>query len=628
MTLRARLLLLTSLLVAACVLLTSGVLGYEAWRSLRERAMDEAALASTLLGRVAAVAEQAPDQLESVAGDALATEAYLVSEMVDLAGRANLPAAELGQRLRELAARTDLDEVWVTDRQGTPVASSYDEVDATIAEDGPVIGELVDKIRGSTRFVTVSGVIHRDIDRAAMKYAGVRRMDSAGVVLTGRNALRLSEETERLGVRNTLELILAARDVEGVWITDESLGVVAGAAPPGATPDLALAGRSMREAVAVTAQEGGRLVAAAPILDRDGLPSGSAIVSMPTAQLQAALAAFAADALVVTLVVLALGFLLASLVARHIGTPIATIARAAGDVEARRFRPESIERVAARPDELGDLAGVFLGMAVQVMNREAELERLVRERTAELVAKNEALEAAQRQMEEELTAAQALQAAILPHRFEPEATHAVSAYMMPAQHMGCDFYDVFRIDEHRYGFAIADVAGKGVLAAFFMAISRTVLRNYGREGLPPGECLLRANQELCRMNPMELFVTVFYGVLDTRTGELAYANGGHPDVYLVRSKDGLERLPRTGGMALGVLEQVPYREAAVRLSPGDMLFLLTDGIPEAMNRDGDLFGEAVLVEELVEARRQPLPEVVRRVVASVHRLVGDPAPAA
>ena len=101
-------------------------------------------------------------------------------------------------------------------------------------------------------------------------------------------------------------------------------------------------------------------------------------------------------------------------------------------------------------------------MAVQVMNREAELERLVRERTAELVAKNEALEAAQRQMEEELTAAQALQAAILPHRFEPEATHAVSAYMMPAQHMGGDFYDVFRIDEHRYGFAIADVAGKGI----------------------------------------------------------------------------------------------------------------------------------------------------------------------
>ena len=95
----------------------------------------------------------------------------------------------------------------------------------------------------------------------------------------------------------------------------------------------------MREAVAVTALEGGRLVAAAPILDRDGLPSGSAIVSMPTAQLQAALAAFAADALVVTLVVLALGFLLASLVARHIGTPIATIARAAGDVEARRSGP-------------------------------------------------------------------------------------------------------------------------------------------------------------------------------------------------------------------------------------------------------------------------------------------------
>jgi sigma-B regulation protein RsbU (phosphoserine phosphatase) len=229
-------------------------------------------------------------------------------------------------------------------------------------------------------------------------------------------------------------------------------------------------------------------------------------------------------------------------------------------------------------------------------------------------------------MEEELSAAQALQAAILPQLLEPEPTHAVSAYMMPARQMGGDFYDAFRIDEHRYGIAIADVAGKGVPAAFFMAVSRTVLRNYGLEGLPPGECLARANGELCRTNPMDLFVTVFYGVLDTRTGDLAYANGGHPDVYLVRAGGGLERLPRTGGMALGVLEQVPYREAAVRLGPGDTLFLLTDGIPEAMNATGDLFGEEPIEEALLTARRQPLPEIIREVVAAVHGFVGAASP--
>jgi sigma-B regulation protein RsbU (phosphoserine phosphatase) len=198
--------------------------------------------------------------------------------------------------------------------------------------------------------------------------------------------------------------------------------------------------------------------------------------------------------------------------------------------------------------------------------------------------------------------------------------------MMPARHMGGDFYDVFRIDKHRYGIAIADVAGKGVLAAFFMAISRTVLRNYGREGLPPGECLQRANQELCRTNPMELFVTIFYAVLDTRTGELAYANGGHPDVYLVRPSGELARLPRTGSVPLGVLDEVPYPERTVRLAPGDTLFMLTDGIPEAMNAAGDLFGEMPLMDELVEASRQPLPEIIRRVVDAVHRFVGGAPP--
>lgn len=627
MTLRGRLLLLSSLLVASCVLPAGAVLGYVTWQALLERAREETLLAARLVARIAAIAEQVPHEVEAIVGETLVTEAYLVSQLASLAEQGGVPARELGMRLAEVAARTDLDEVWVTDSAGRLLASSRDAVDATIAEDDPTMLELAQRVGGGSRFATVTGSIRRPLDGAEMKYAGVRRGEGGGAVLAGRSYQRIGDLAQRLGAKSALELILAGRSLDGLWITDESMNIVAAAAMTAAEPDLALAQRAMDRALTFSRAAGDRLVAAAPIFDRDGVPSGAVVVSLPTTELRQALTRFGATAVAITLVVLVLGFALARLFARRISEPITTIAFATVDVEARRIVPDYLNPVAERSDEIGELARVFRTMAQDVLNREAELDSLVRARTRELWEKNEALEEAQRQMEAELEAAQALQAAILPHRFEPEPTHALHAYMMPARHLGGDFYDVFRIDDHRVALVIADVAGKGVTAAFFMAISRTVLRNYGREGLGPGECLLRANQELCRTNPMELFVTVFYAVLDVRTGDLAYANGGHLEPYLVHVDGGeVERLPRTGSMALGVIEEAPYPERTTRLMPGDTIMLVTDGIPEAMNAAGDLLGEEPVLDELIAARRQPLPELVRRVVLAVDRFVGGAPP--
>jgi phosphoserine phosphatase RsbU/P len=626
MTLRGRLLLLSSLLVASCVVLAGAVLGYVTWQALIGRARDEALLAARLIARIAAIAEQVPDEVEAIVGETLVTESYLVAHLADLAQRNGVPPRELSMRLADVAARTDLEEAWVTDRAGALVASSRDEVDATIAEDDPTLAELARKVQASERFATTTGPIRRELDKAEMKYAGVHRPDGAGTVLASRSYERIGELAQRLGAKSTLDLILAGRNLDGLWVTDENMRIIAEATSTAAEPDLELARRAMAAAETFSSARDGRLVAAAPIFDRDGVPSGAAIVSLPTDELRAALKRFAASAVAITFVVLILGFALARVVARHIGEPITTIAHAAADVEGSRIVPAYLDKVTARSDEIGHLARVFRTMAIDVLGREAELDGLVRARTRELREKNEALEEAQRQMEVELGAAQALQAAILPHRFEPESTHTLHAYMMPARHMGGDFYDVFRIDEHRFALVIADVAGKGVPAAFFMAISRTVLRNYGREGLGPGDCLLRANEELCRTNPMELFVTVFYAVLDVRTGELAYANGGHLDPYVVHAEGGaVERLPRTGSMALGVMEEAPYPERSARLMPGDTILLVTDGIPEAMNAAGDLLGDELVLDELLAARRLPLPELVHRVVAAVERFV-DGAP--
>src|SRR5262249_1151458 len=143
------------------------------------------------------------------------------------------------------------------------------------------------------------------------------------------------------------------------------------------------------------------------------------------------------------------------------------------------------------------------------------------------------------------------------------------AAMLPAREVGGDFYDFFLIDNDRLGFVIGDVSGKGVPAAIFMAMSRTLLKATALAGARPAECLQRANRVLCLDNSSEMFVTVFYGIFDTRTGAIEYGNGGHNPPYLLRANGEVEALESTGGMVLGALEDVAYRSKTVVLRPGD-----------------------------------------------------------
>src|SRR5207342_1531966 len=149
--------------------------------------------------------------------------------------------------------------------------------------------------------------------------------------------------------------------------------------------------------------------------------------------------------------------------------------------EALRFDPSSLESVRRRTDELGDLARTFTRMAEEVQARAETLDRLVAERTSELNDKNLLLEEAKQRMEAELAIARTLQTAMLPQRMPERQGYSGKATMLPALEMGGDFYDFFAIGESRIGLVIADVSGKGVPAAFFMAISRTILQGSARE---------------------------------------------------------------------------------------------------------------------------------------------------
>jgi serine phosphatase RsbU (regulator of sigma subunit) len=309
----------------------------------------------------------------------------------------------------------------------------------------------------------------------------------------------------------------------------------------------------------------------------------------------------------------------ATVVARQIGQPISALTRAAREVERRTFEPQSLKGTATQRNEFGTLARVFSKMAVEMLARQDELESLVHARTRDLEAKNAELEKSQERMQTELEIARLLQTAMLP-RLPSHPNYTGRAMMVPAQWIGGDFYDFFAIGDNKIGLVIADVSGKGVPAALFMAISRTVLQASARDqkSASAGDCLAQANALLCEQNPLDLFVTVFYGILDVETGELSYANGGHIPPVIIRQGGQVALVPRTGGMAMGVLADLSYAEGNIVLQPNDTLFLYTDGISEAMDPEGHEFSEERLLESLSKSHHQSLELVFSNVTEAVH----------
>jgi phosphoserine phosphatase RsbU/P len=225
-------------------------------------------------------------------------------------------------------------------------------------------------------------------------------------------------------------------------------------------------------------------------------------------------------------------------------------------------------------------------------------------------------------LKEELELAGALQQSILPTHFPLQPDHSLFARMVPAKDIGGDFYDFFYLDDRHLGIVMADVSGKGVMAAMFMGVSRTLLRFTALQGMAIGPCLAHVNNLLCTDNESAMFVTVLYGILDLDSGRFTYGNAGHLPPYWVRQDGRVEPLPTTSGIALGVLEGVEFQERTVQLQPGDSLFLYTDGVTEACNLEQELFGDQPLID-LLRAHAEPTPvALVGAVVETVGRYAG------
>lgn len=193
--------------------------------------------------------------------------------------------------------------------------------------------------------------------------------------------------------------------------------------------------------------------------------------------------------------------------------------------------------------------------------------------------------------------------------------------MSAAKYVGGDFYDFFRIDQDRLGFVIADVSGKGVPAAIFMAISRTVIRAIALTENSASMCMQRSNNILCQESVNDMFVTVFYGILNIHTGVVTYCNAGHNPPILMKKDGSVSKVPATGDMILGAISDASYHEKELKLSPGDNLFLYTDGVTEAMNMKHELYSEQRLLENCRTLAGKNPKEVVEKITETVGEFV-------
>ncbi|MBI3210701.1 MAG: SpoIIE family protein phosphatase [Candidatus Solibacter usitatus] len=223
-------------------------------------------------------------------------------------------------------------------------------------------------------------------------------------------------------------------------------------------------------------------------------------------------------------------------------------------------------------------------------------------------------------IQHELSVATRIQQSILPRVFPPfpdRKEFSIYASMTPARHVGGDFYDFFFIDDDRLGVVIGDVSGKGVPAAIFMAVSRTLIRATAMQGGAAADCLRYANSVLYRQSDPSMFVTIFYGILNTKTGQLEYSVGGHNPPYLVSAKDGARVMDVEGGMVVGILEKAQFMTETIDLRPGETIFLYTDGVTEAEDKELNPFSDERLLSVLENAKNGTVERMVGDVLADV-----------
>jgi len=282
--------------------------------------------------------------------------------------------------------------------------------------------------------------------------------------------------------------------------------------------------------------------------------------------------------------------------ARSITKPLRMLANATRVISTGNLDAE-FPQIKSR-DEVGNLSESFVYM-------QNSLKRYIKDLTETTAAKE--------RIESELKVAREIQMSIIPKIFPPfphRPEFDIYACIKPAREVGGDLYDFFFIDDEHICFMIGDVSGKGVPASLFMAVTKTLFKASTSQGTKPDEILTRLNNELARDNESSMFVTIFCGILNTKTGEISYANAGHNPPLLLRQGKEADFLLLSGSVAVGAMEGLSFKTEKLNLHPGECLFMYTDGVTEATNLKDELFSERRLQNDLSVFREKPIQDVV------------------
>jgi sigma-B regulation protein RsbU (phosphoserine phosphatase) len=224
-------------------------------------------------------------------------------------------------------------------------------------------------------------------------------------------------------------------------------------------------------------------------------------------------------------------------------------------------------------------------------------------------------------MAEELNVARDIQMSMVPlifPAFPDRDEFSIFAALHPAREVGGDFYDFFFVDDHHLCFCIGDVSGKGVPAALFMAVTRTLIQVTAKNKNSPAKILTLVNDELSENNDTSMFVTLFVGILDVRSGVLTYSNAGHNPPYIRRTDNSIERIANRHGPIVGARAGLTYREDTLTLLRGDLLLVYTDGVTEATSLEGNLFTDERLETLLANGRFRSVEDTVKKTVDAVN----------
>jgi sigma-B regulation protein RsbU (phosphoserine phosphatase) len=230
-------------------------------------------------------------------------------------------------------------------------------------------------------------------------------------------------------------------------------------------------------------------------------------------------------------------------------------------------------------------------------------------------------------LKNDLTTARDIQQYILPRVFPPfpEYTDKVDIYasMEAAKDIGGDFYDFFRIDDDHIALVVADVCGKGIPAALFMAVSRTIIRSKGMQGCSAETCMTESNHLLAAYSIDNMFVTVFYAIYNVKTGFISYSNAGHNPPLLLRQDGSFSELPVMKNTIVGVIDNIEYQKDTLQLEQGDTLFMFTDGVTEATDAAYNEFGVERLGDILSQHSHSNCQQIVEAVKKGVKDFVGE-----